>query len=111
MDPDLDNIPGRSKCLLRKPKSGKLKNDITGFTGLNSLKIDGLLLHVEHLGRIDTISDHLTILDAGGIGTTDDIFRKLLTEPRLTVIERRAEVIRVDGIYLLGVSENDGDLA
>ena len=104
MNLDLDNIPRRTESLLGEPKSGKFENDIAHFTGLYRLKVDDLLLCIEHLGRLDTIACELTINYTGGVGTLDDRIRELLTEPRLTVLVRRLEVSRVDILDLLEVS-------
>src|SRR6056300_1740686 len=65
VNPDLDNIPRRAERFLGKPEAGKLKDDITSLTGLDSFKVNPLLLGVENLGNLNTLACNLTIGDAG----------------------------------------------
>ena len=72
MDPDLDNIPGGTESLLGKPDSSKFKNDITSLLGLDSLKINELLLCVEHPGHIETITRKCVSVEVRLVGSLDD---------------------------------------
>src|SRR5210317_1972768 len=73
MNPDLDNIPSGTISLLGEPETGKFDDDITRLTWLNHLKVDLLLLCIEHLGHLNAVGGHLTILDTRGIGTLHNI--------------------------------------
>ena len=74
MDPDLNNIPCGTECLLGKPETGKFENDITNLSRLDGVKVDALLLCVEDLGRLETITRHRGTIETRRVGTLDHTF-------------------------------------